>query len=375
MQKNHWLGTMTSIVELNISVDKNNLNEHVYSILETVRPGWKTSDIKITDLPGGILNFVYSVSSSSHPDDVIVLKVFNEASAALMDHARDYVLTKFLTQKHPDVVQLYCKFQNGYMYKYIPGRMITLSDVRDDSFTRKMFEKVHQLHAVPLPPHMERDAQNFDGARVMLEKSISLLQSEKTATLDKDVRVSSAGISRKILLEMAEETLNDFKLQKKNQPNVLKNGDLRMHNIIVDEQADEVHLIDWDTIGVGVELTDLAIILSRDILSLKERANLLPYQNEAFMDKRLMMYLETHPQYQGKTVNGDVFGKWKQMLLQTIVATVKGQVAVYFAMGVQYAFANIKYDWIPWAIKSYEASLKYKAMLQKYMDAENCSTP
>ena len=95
---------MTSVVELDIRVDIKNMNAQVYSILETVRPGWKTNEIKITDLHGGFMNYVYSISSSSHPDDAIVLKVFSEASEALMDHASEYVLTKFLTQKHSDIV-------------------------------------------------------------------------------------------------------------------------------------------------------------------------------------------------------------------------------------------------------------------------------
>ena len=255
------------------------------------------------------------------------------------------------------------------MYKYLPGRMITVSEMLDDSSARKMFGKVHQLHAVVLPPHMERDAQNFDAAQVMIERSITLLKSEKAAILDKDTRVSSAGMSRKSLVEMSEKTLHDFKVLKKSQSIVLENGDLWMNNIIIDEQAGEVHLIDWDIIGVGAELIDLTIILARDPDKLKEEASLLSYQNEAFMDKRLMMSLETHPKYQGKAVDGDIFKRWKKLLLQTLEVGTRGQATVYFALAVQYTSIR---DYIPSSIGYYHASRKYNAMLQKYMDAENC---
>ena len=58
---------------------------------------------------GGLVSFVYSIASSSYPDDVIVMKVFGETSARIFDHAGEYVLLKYLTQYHPQIVQLYCK--------------------------------------------------------------------------------------------------------------------------------------------------------------------------------------------------------------------------------------------------------------------------
>ena len=35
------------------------------------------------------------------------------------------------------------------------------------------------------------------------------------------------------------------------------------------------------------------------------------------MDKWLMMYLETHPKYQGQDVGQEVFREWKRLLLNT----------------------------------------------------------
>ena len=46
-------------------------------------------------------------------------------------------------------------------------------------------------------------------------------------------------------------------------------------------------------------------------------AHVLPYQDEQLMDKWLMMYLETHPKYQGQDVGQEVFREWKKLLLKT----------------------------------------------------------
>ena len=54
------------------------------------------------------MNTVYTISSESHPDDGIVMKVFGEASKILMDRDGEYRILKHLTQ-HTDMVHLYCK--------------------------------------------------------------------------------------------------------------------------------------------------------------------------------------------------------------------------------------------------------------------------
>ena len=46
-------------------------------------------------------------------------------------------------------------------------------------------------------------------------------------------------------------------------------------------------------------------------------AHVLPYQDEQLMSKWLMMYLETHPKYQGQDVGQEVFTQWKKLLIET----------------------------------------------------------
>ena len=78
------------------------------------------------------------------------------------------------------------------------------------------------------------------------------------------------------------------------------------------------------------------MLLAQDPLTVLEGANVLPYQNEQLIDKKLMMYLETHPSYQGKHVREDVFKQWKILLFKMLYVLVRGYSVHFFAMRINY---------------------------------------
>ena len=247
------------MLEVDIAVDKENVHDQVCKILETLRPEWTTDDIKIDELSGGYLGSVYSITSPSYPDDILTLKVMGKAMADVFNQAGAYVLLKYLTQHHKHLLHIYCKFQNGYVYKFFPGRLTTLSELLDDSILTKIFHVLHQVHAVVLPDKMENDAQKFDTMEVFFGGTLATLKSEKAAILDKDERVLAAGLSRSALVELGTEVLQEYVTLRKGQPNVLCHGDTWMNNIIINEHAEEVHVIDWDLVRVTCEIYDLAV--------------------------------------------------------------------------------------------------------------------
>ena len=53
---------------------------------------------------------------------------------------------------------------------------------------RKIYQKLHQLHAVVLPEQMEGRTKHHDEYQSVLEKVIAILQSEKAAVIDQDER-------------------------------------------------------------------------------------------------------------------------------------------------------------------------------------------
>ena len=53
---------------------------------------------------------------------------------------------------------------------------------------RKIYHKLHQLHAFVLPAKMEKDAQNFDAGMTLFEAAIATLKSEKATILDTNER-------------------------------------------------------------------------------------------------------------------------------------------------------------------------------------------
>ena len=44
------------------------------------------------ELLGVLASTVFSISSTTHPDDMIVMKVFSDTSVSVLDHAEEYVL-------------------------------------------------------------------------------------------------------------------------------------------------------------------------------------------------------------------------------------------------------------------------------------------
>ena len=61
----------------------------------------------------------------------------------------------------------------------------------------------------------------------------------------------------------------------------------------------------------------LLVVISLLVIFSCSEASVLPYQNEHQVDKWLMMYLQTHPQYEDQTIGQEVFMKWKLLLLET----------------------------------------------------------
>ena len=50
---------------------------------------------------------------------------------------------------------------------------------------------------------------------------------------------------------------------------------------------------------------------------------MLAAKDMQLLDKWLMIYLQTHPQYEGQPISQDVFDKWKKDLISAILVSIE----------------------------------------------------
>uniref|UniRef100_A0A8B9RUT3 ethanolamine kinase n=3 Tax=Accipitrinae TaxID=8955 RepID=A0A8B9RUT3_9AVES len=196
----------------------------------------------------GITNKLVACYTDEGMADAVLVRVYGRKTELFVD--RETELRNFqVLRAHGCAPDLYCAFQNGLCYQFLPGIALGPDHVRDPHIFRLVAQEMARVHAIhangslPKPILWQK-----------LHKYLTLVKTELSP------KVSNPSLQQDVpSLEMLEHELAWMKetLSQLGSPVVLCHNDLLCKNIIYDGTQEHVRFIDYEYTGYNYQAFDI----------------------------------------------------------------------------------------------------------------------
>ncbi|NXM90519.1 EKI2 kinase, partial [Oenanthe oenanthe] len=196
----------------------------------------------------GITNKLVACYRDEAMGDALLVRVYGRRTELLVD--RETELRNFqVLRAHGCAPDLYCAFQNGLCYQFLPGVALGPEHVRDPHVFRLVAREMARVHAIHANGSLPRPI-----LWQKLHKYLSLVKTElspkvSNPSLPQDVP-GPAALQQE--LAWMQETLSQL-----GSPVVLCHNDLLCKNIIYDSTRERVRFIDYEYTGYNYQAFDI----------------------------------------------------------------------------------------------------------------------
>ncbi|XP_043943631.1 ethanolamine kinase 1-like [Protopterus annectens] len=131
----HMLCNAEDVRKLNITVEEHNIQNGALELMKALRPEWDCSEIRIELFTDGITNKLLACYVEDMSKDVVLVRIYGNKTELFVD--RDTEIKSFLILYAQGCApQLYCTFNNGLCYAYMPGTALDPDHVRNPQIFR-----------------------------------------------------------------------------------------------------------------------------------------------------------------------------------------------------------------------------------------------
>lgn len=148
-------------LELTVSLDESDLLKGAAEIIATLRPHWNLEHSTFKLFTDGITNKLVGCFNSKDVDDVVLVRVYGQNTDLLIDRkaeTRNFILL----QDFGFAPQLYATFDNGLVYEFVPGSVLTPATVRHVAVYPLVARVLAGMHHVDCGPHLPRTPALWD---------------------------------------------------------------------------------------------------------------------------------------------------------------------------------------------------------------------
>jgi thiamine kinase-like enzyme len=159
------------IVE-NKSISLSNVPDEIYSIIQSIRPDWNSSNTRLVKFTEGITNVLFGLFDNRTADDqsqALVIKLFGANTELFLNREIELSAMEKLSKEGVLSQRVLIKFNNGIIYEYAVGIPCSREDVRKQNIAQAIAIKLAQFHSVPT----EQVEKSF--ILVLLRKFLQLL--------------------------------------------------------------------------------------------------------------------------------------------------------------------------------------------------------
>ena len=133
------------------------LEEFKSNLLSFVRPKWHLDSLQVKVFDGGISNKLVAIFDrergfKNSREDVVLLRINGLGTSEFIDR-KDEVVTMICLHRAGLVPPVYCQLKNGLCYGFMPGRALTVDDVRDERMMKRIIRTMTRLHSLEIPVH------------------------------------------------------------------------------------------------------------------------------------------------------------------------------------------------------------------------------
>ncbi|XP_045697517.1 ethanolamine kinase 2 isoform X3 [Phyllostomus hastatus] len=226
-----------------ISVHQDDILPGALRLIQELRPHWKPEQVRTKRFTDGITNKLVACYVEEDMRDCVLVRVYGERTELLVDRENE-VRNFQLLRAHGCAPKLYCTFQNGLCYEYMPGVALGPEHIREPRLFRLIaleMAKIHTIHtngSLPKPILWHKMHNYF-----------TLVKNEINPSLSTDVPK----------IEVLEHELAWLKehLSQLDSPVVFCHNDLLCKNIIYDSTKGHVRFIDYEYAGYNYQAFDI----------------------------------------------------------------------------------------------------------------------
>uniref|UniRef100_A0A8C5UAS3 ethanolamine kinase n=1 Tax=Malurus cyaneus samueli TaxID=2593467 RepID=A0A8C5UAS3_9PASS len=130
-----------------IAVDEGDVLPGALRIVRQLRPAWEPAAVKTKLFTDGITNKLVACYTDEGMADAVLVRVYGRKTELLVD--RETELRNFqVLRAHGCAPDLYCAFQNGLCYQFLPGIALGPDHVRDPCIFRLVAREMARVHAI-----------------------------------------------------------------------------------------------------------------------------------------------------------------------------------------------------------------------------------
>ncbi|XP_065554539.1 ethanolamine kinase 2 isoform X2 [Lathamus discolor] len=241
-------GGAPAVPHLGIAVDEGDVVPGALRLVRELRPGWEPARVKTKLFTDGITNKLVACYTDEGMVDAVLVRVYGRKTELFVD--RDTELRNFqVLRAHGCAPDLYCAFQNGLCYQFLPGIALGPDHVRDPRIFRLVAQEMARVHAIHANGSLPKP--------ILWQKLHKYLTLVKT---DLSPKVSNPSLQQDVpSLEVLEQELAWMKgtLPQLGSPVVLCHNDLLCKNIIYDGTRGHVRFIDYEYTGYNYQAFDI----------------------------------------------------------------------------------------------------------------------
>ncbi|NWS75945.1 EKI2 kinase, partial [Crotophaga sulcirostris] len=241
-------GGPPAVPHLPIAVDERDVLPGALRLVRELRPTWETGSVKTKLFTDGITNKLVACYTDEGMADAVLVRVYGRKTELFVD--RETELRNFqVLRAHGCAPDLYCAFQNGLCYQFLPGIALGPDHVRDPHIFRLVAQEMARVHAIHANGSLPKP--------ILWQKLHKYLTLVKT---DLSPKVSNPSLQQDVpSLEMLEQELVWMKetLSQLGSPVVLCHNDLLCKNIIYDRTQEHVRFIDYEYTGYNYQAFDI----------------------------------------------------------------------------------------------------------------------
>ena len=248
---------------LDITVDDGQPEEGITCILKAVRPHWDLAEVSRRPLSGGYINKMYCCHLEKDKDrnDALIVRIHSGAMAEVVDRNKEFLSIQ-VAQAAGCHAALYASFNNGLVYKYVPGRMPSLHDLEKPEVIREVTRGMFRLHQTDVSSVELLDRK---GNRALYDKTVDKFERMKEFADAIPSKLDNPDLNeafQRYRADFTDDVINeemDFAISIMGQakmPICFIHGDIHKNNMVLDSAGHAV-FIDFETSSIGYRYFDL----------------------------------------------------------------------------------------------------------------------
>ncbi|XP_070536927.1 ethanolamine kinase 1-like [Ptychodera flava] len=342
--------TATNLKCVDITVDENEPKPGALELMKTVRPQWVTDEIRFKVFTDGITNKIFGCYLPENKRDMVLLRIYGQKTELIINRAKE-IETFQLLFKAKIGPELYCRFNNGLCYQYVPGVTLDPEMVKSEKVYPLIANKMAKMHIIK-----PEDGKQVSEASLFLTlKSFYKNVPKEFEDKGKNERFKKHIPDYEQLGKEIEELMSV--LVPLNSPIVFCHNDLLLGNVIYDEQTNSVSFIDYEYACYNYQGFDIADHFC-EFAGIDE-VDFNNYPDKEFQLKWLKKYLSDW--YTMSGINKYVTDKDVEKLY---VVVNKFALASHFFWGIwaliQSAHSTIDFDFLGYGIQKLDEYYRRK---------------